>query len=71
MISGMKGEIKQVKLMCSQHIGAPAIPVVKAGDAVEKGQMVAKPAEGLSVAVHASICGKVEEVTEKYILIRN
>ena len=36
---------------------------------VEKGQTVAKPAEGLSVALHASIGGKVEEVTEKYVII--
>ena len=69
-IRSMAGEIKRIKLMCSQHIGAPAIPVVKAGDAVEKGQTVAKPAEGLSVALHASIGGKVEEVTEKYVIIR-
>ena len=68
-IRSMAGEIKRVKLMCSQHIGAPAIPVVKAGDAVEKGQTVAEPAEGLSVALHASIGGKVEEVTEKYVII--
>ncbi len=69
-IREMDGEIRRVKLMCSQHIGAPAIPVVKVGDAVEKGQMVAKPADGLSVAIHASISGKVEEATEKYIIIR-
>lgn len=69
-ISEMTGEIKRVKLMCSQHIGAPAVPVVKVGDSVAKGQMIAKPAEGLSVAVHASIGGKVEEVTEKYVIIR-
>ena len=37
---------------------------------VEKGQTVAEPAEGLSVALHASIGGTVEEVTEKYVIIR-
>jgi len=56
--------------MCSQHIGAPAIPVVKEGDMVEQGQMAAKPADGLSVAVHASISGKVVEVTGKYVIIQ-
>lgn len=60
----------KVKMMCSQHIGVPAIPVVKVGDRVEKGQMIAEPAEGLSVAVHASIDGAVTEVTEKYIIIQ-
>lgn len=63
-------DIKKVKLLCSQHIGAPAIPVVKAGDIVEKGQVAAKPAEGLSVAIHASIAGKVVEVTDKYVIIQ-
>lgn len=69
-ITEMKGEVKKVKIMCSQHIGAPAVPVVKEEDTVEKGQMIARPAEGLSVAVHASISGRVTEVTEKYIMIQ-
>lgn len=69
-ITELSGEIRKVKLMCSQHIGAPAVPAVKEGDKVEKGQMVAEPAKGLSVAVHASIEGKVTEVTEKYIIIQ-
>lgn len=61
--------VKRVRILCSQHIGAPAIPVVKAGDRVEKGQVTARPADGLSVAVHASITGRVTEVTDKYIVI--
>ena len=69
-ITEMTGEIRKVKLMCSQHIGAPAVPAVKEGDMVKKGQIIAEPANGLSVAVHASIEGKVTEVTEKYIIIQ-
>ena len=61
--------IKREKLLLSQHIGAPAVPNVKKGDVVERGQMLATPAEGLSVAVHASIDGKIIEVTEKYVII--
>ncbi len=70
-ITEMTGEVKNVKLMLSQHIGAPAVPVVKEGDWAEKGQMIAEPAKGLSVAIHASVSGRVVEVTEKYIIIRN
>lgn len=70
-VTEMEGEIKKVKLMCSQHIGAPAVPVVKEGDTVEKGQMIAEPAQGLSLAVHASISGRIMEVTEKYIIIQS
>ena len=32
----------------SQHIGAPAVPVVEAGERVLRGQLLAKKAEGLS-----------------------
>lgn len=70
-ITERTGDMIKVKLPCSQHIGAPAVPIVKASDLVEKGQMIARPAEGLSVAVHASISGQVTEVTEKYIIIQS
>ncbi len=63
-------ECRKVKLLLSQHIGAPAVPIVNVADTVEKGRMVAKPAEGLSVAIHASVSGKVTEVTDKYIVIQ-
>ncbi len=59
----------KVKILLSQHIGAPAQPAVKAGDAVTRGQMIAQPANGLSVGIHASICGTVTEVTDRYIAI--
>ena len=59
--------MKAVKVLLSQHIGAPAVPVVKAGDTVTEGQMIAQPAKGLSVGIHASISGRVNEVTDKYI----
>ncbi len=61
----------RVKLMLSEHIGAPSVPVVKAGDKVIKGQVIAQPKEGaLSVALHASITGTVEQVTDRYIRIK-
>lgn len=63
-------ECRKVKLLLSQHIGVPAVPAVKAGEWVEKGQLVAEPGEGLSVAVHASISGMVTEVGQKYITIQ-
>jgi Na+-translocating ferredoxin:NAD+ oxidoreductase RnfC subunit len=59
----------KVKILLSQHIGAPAQPVVKAGDQVKRGMMIARPADGLSVGIHASICGTVTEVAPGYIII--
>lgn len=70
-LTKMSGEITRVKLMLSQHIGAPAVPVVSKSDRVEKGQMIAKPAEGLSVAIHASISGTVVEVTDQFVIIQS
>jgi Predicted NADH:ubiquinone oxidoreductase, subunit RnfC len=61
--------VKRVKILLSQHIGAPACPVVKLGDNVVKGQLIAKPAKGLSVGIHASLNGVISEVKEKYIVI--
>lgn len=61
--------VSKVKIMLSQHIGAPAAAILKQGDKVTKGQMIAEPAKGLSVGIHASIDGVVSEVTDKYVII--
>ena len=63
-------EAKEVKILLSQHIGAPAAAVVKVGDTVTAGDVVGKAAEGLSVNIHASISGVVKEVTKDYIIIK-
>lgn len=61
--------VKEVKMMLSQHIGAPATCVVEKGQQVNAGDVIAKASDGLSVAIHASVTGVIREVTEKYILI--
>ena len=61
--------VPKVRILLSQHIGAPAQAIVKAVDQVERGQMIGAPANGLSVGIHASITGKVTEVTDRYIVI--
>ena len=63
--------VAKVKIMLSQHIGAPAAAAVQVGESVQRGQVVAHPAKGLSVAIHASIDGVVSTVTDKYIVIEN
>ena len=62
-------DMKKVRIMLSQHIGAPATAIVKVGEQVERGQMIAEPGQGLSVAIHASISGTVTEVNDKCIVI--
>lgn len=62
-------KVKKVRILLSQHIGAPASAIVKQGDKVTKGQMIAEPGKGLSVGIHASVTGTVTEVNEKYVII--
>ncbi len=61
---------KSVKILLSQHLGAPAAAVVKEGDTVKKGDVIALAKENaLSVNIHASIDGTVSVVNSKYIKI--
>ncbi len=61
--------VKKVKIPMSQHIGAPAVPIVVQGEKVEKGQKIAEAKDGLSVPVHSSISGTVLKVNEREIII--
>lgn len=62
---------KKVKLLTSQHLGAPCVPVVTVGDLVKKGDVIAKAPDGaLGVDLHASIDGKVTAVQKAYIQIQ-
>lgn len=61
--------VESVKIPLRQHIGAPAVAAVKGGDMVERGQVIANPASGLSVAIHASISGRVRTVDANFITI--
>ena len=46
----------------SQHIGAPAKPIVAAGDHVLKGQMIAEAGGFVSAPVYASVSGTVKAI---------
>lgn len=53
---------RRVELLMSQHIGAPAIPIVAKGDKVSRGQMVAEGASFVSASVHTPITGTVKVI---------
>jgi Na+-translocating ferredoxin:NAD+ oxidoreductase RnfC subunit len=60
-----------VRLPLKMHLGASSVPVVKPGETVKKGQLIADIPEGkLGAKLHASIDGTVNGVTEQYIEIR-
>ena len=63
-------EPERVTIPFQQHIGKPAVPVKSAGDTVRRGELLAQAAEGLSVNIHASIDGVVEQVTGTGATIR-
>ena len=46
------------------HIGAPAKPVVKAGDKVAVGQLIADSGGFISAPIHASVSGTVKKVED-------
>ncbi|TCL73174.1 electron transport complex protein RnfC [Hydrogenispora ethanolica] len=48
-----------VVLPLSQHLGAPARPLVAPGDRVRTGQLIAEAAGRVSANIHASVTGKV------------
>jgi electron transport complex protein RnfC len=47
-----------------QHIGVISQPLVKPGDRVLKGQMLAKPGNMISAAIHSPISGVVTDIKE-------
>lgn len=52
----------------SQHIGVPAEPLVKPGDRVLKGQMIAKASGVVSAPVHSSVSGTVKSIENRRVV---
>lgn len=55
---------KQVIIPLSQHIGKPAIPVVKKGDEVKVGTLIGKADGFISANIHSSVSGKVLKIDD-------
>ena len=61
----------EVVVNLDQHTGAPSVPLVKKGDTVKIGQLIADIPKGrLGAKYHAPIAGRVKEVTSTSILIK-
>lgn len=70
----------KVYISMSQHIGAPAIPVVAIGDKVKKGQLIGEASGAVSANVFSSVSGTVVDVLDivngmgikqKHVVIEN
>lgn len=56
---------RAVMIPLRQHIGAPALPVVRVGDRVKRGDLIGEiPENALGARVHASIDGVVTKVAD-------
>ena len=56
------------KILLRQHVGAPCEAIVKVGDRVKKGSLIAKPT-GLGANIFSSVYGEIKEITEQAIII--
>ena len=63
--------VGEIAIMLSQHVGAPAEPIVCVGETVKEGQMIGEIRDNsLGAPVHASRDGVVTEVTDRLIRIK-
>ena len=56
------------KILLTQHLGTPCEAIVKVGDRVKKGSLIAKP-KGLGANIFSSVYGEIKEITEQAIII--
>ena len=62
-------QVDRVSIPLQQHLGQSALPVIKVGDRVKKGDLIGEIPEGaLGARVHASIDGTVESVNENIVI---
>ena len=54
-----------VYVSMAQHLGAPAVPCVAAGDKVKVGTVIGEPAGFISAFVHSPVCGQVKSVAPR------
>lgn len=59
---------KELVYPLSQHIGAPAIPIVKKGDKVLAGQKIAEADGYVSANLHASVSGTVKAIEPRRVV---
>ena len=65
---GEQTDFTRAEILLRQHIGAPSVPCVKDGDRVEKGDLIAQAAEGISLPQYASVSGTVSVYNDRIII---
>lgn len=59
---------KELVFPLSQHIGAPADPIVKKGDKVLRGQKIAEASGYVSAPIHSSVSGIVKAIEPRKVV---
>lgn len=63
---------RQVTIPLQQHVGTPAVPTVRPGEAVHAGDLIASPPVGkLGANIHASIDGTVRAIEGTVVIERS
>jgi electron transport complex protein RnfC len=55
---------KQAYIPLSQHLGQPAVPVVRRGDKVKAGSLIAQGQAFISANIHSSVSGTVSKIDD-------
>lgn len=58
---------KEMVYPLSQHIGAPAIPIVAISDIIQCGQKIAEASGFVSVPIYATVSGKVTKIEKRLL----
>lgn len=62
-------QVEKIEIPLVQHVGEPAVPVVRIGESVKKGQCIGDIPNGkLGARVHASIDGVVRSIGESIVI---
>lgn len=59
----------KINIPLKQHVGKPCKAIVKVGDSVNRGQLIAVP-DGLGANIHSSVYGIVDEINDLNISIK-
>lgn len=55
---------QKVSILLSQHLGAPALPVIEVGNRVKVGTLIAKRDAFISAKIHSSVSGTILKIDE-------
>jgi Na+-translocating ferredoxin:NAD+ oxidoreductase RnfC subunit len=68
-LAEVQADVDRVSIPLKQHIGAPAQPIVRVGDRVSRGDVIAEiPENALGARVHASLSGRVSAVGDVIVI---